>query len=103
MTKVPYTIVELKRRIIPVAQRYGVERVYLFGSYARGDVTPGSDIDLRIDSGAIKGYFKLAGFYRELEEALSLPVDALTTGSLSDKFLSHISKEEVMLYEQPKY
>ena len=101
MKKTLYTIDEIRRRVLPVAQRYGVERVFLFGSYARGDALPDSDIDLRIDSGAIRGYFKLAGFYRELEEALAMPIDVLTTGSLSDTFLSRISGEEVVLYEQP--
>jgi len=96
-----YTISEIKNLIKPVANRYGVERVVLFGSYARGEAKPGSDIDFRIDSGAIHGYFKLAGFHRELEEALSMPVDVLTTDSLEDRFLSHIAKEEVVLYEHP--
>jgi len=98
-----YSIEDIQERIFPIAKRYGVERVFLFGSYARGDALPGSDIDLRVDSGAIRGYFKLAGFYRELEEALAIPVDVLTTGSLSETFLSRISDEEVILYEQPKY
>jgi len=102
MQEALYSIADIKRRIHPVAQRYGVERVFLFGSYARGDAQPGSDIDLRIDSGAIQGYFKLAGFYRELEEALAMPVDVLTTGSLNEEFLSRISNEEVILYEQPQ-
>ena len=102
MLKKPYTIAELQRLILPVAQRYGAERVLLFGSYARGEAKQGSDIDLRVDSGAIRGYFELAGFHRELEEALAVRVDMLTTGSLSDKFLSRISNEEVILYEQPK-
>jgi len=96
----PYSVSEIQQRITPVAQRYGVERVFLFGSHARGDAKTNSDIDLRVDSGAIRGYFKLAGFYRELEEALAMPIDVLTTGSLSEKFLSRISTEEVMLYEQ---
>ena len=99
----PYTVAEIQQRIQPVAQRYGVERVLLFGSYARGDAKQNSDIDLRIDSGAIRGYFQLAGFHRELEEALAMSVDVLTTGSLEDAFLTRISKEEVLLYEQPKH
>ena len=103
MTGRAYTITEIQNLIQPVAARYGVERVMLFGSYARGEAKPGSDIDLRIDKGAIRGYFKLAGFQRELEEALSTSVDVLTTGSLEDKFLSRIAKEEVMLYEQPRH
>ena len=103
MPAAPYTVAEIRQRILPIAQRYGVERVFLFGSYARGDAMPGSDIDLRIDSGSIRGYFRLAGFYREIEEALATPVDVLTTGSLSEKFLSRISKEEVILYELPRH
>ena len=98
MTHKLYTIEELQRLVQPVAERYGVERVFLFGSYARGEAKPGSDIDLRIDSGAIRGYFKLAGFHRELEESLAVSVDVLTTGSLEDGFLSRIAEEEVLLY-----
>ncbi|MDR1039337.1 MAG: nucleotidyltransferase domain-containing protein [Deltaproteobacteria bacterium] len=33
----------------PIARRHGVERVWLFGSFTRGDAKPDSDIDLRID------------------------------------------------------
>jgi predicted nucleotidyltransferase len=50
MPEKPYTITEIQNRIRPVAMRYGVERVSLFGSYARGEVKPSSDIDLCIDS-----------------------------------------------------
>ena len=103
MSKKPYTIAELRSLIQPVAARYGVERVFLFGSYARGEAEPGSDIDLRIDKGAIQDYFELSGFHQELEDALSGAVDVLTTGSLEDKFLSHIAKEEMILYEQPQH
>ena len=95
-----YSIADIRRLVRPVAERYGVERVTLFGSYARGEETSKSDIDLRIDSGAIRGYFKLAGFQRELEEQLNHPVDVLTTGSLSDEFLKGIKGDEVLLYEQ---
>ena len=103
MREKPYTIAELQSLIHPVAERYGVARVLLFGSYARGDAELGSDIDLRIDNGAIKDYFELSGFHQELEDALSGTVDVLTTGSLEEKFLSRIAKEEVLLYEQPQH
>lgn len=93
-----YTIEEIQAIVEPIARKYGVERVYLFGSYARGDVNENSDIDLRVDKGALKGMFALCGLYTEIEEALKIKVDVLTTGSLEDDFLYKIQKEEVLLY-----
>ena len=45
----PYSIDEISRRVAPVAKSYGLPAVYLFGSYARGEATPESDIDLLVD------------------------------------------------------
>jgi len=100
VSKNPYTTEEIQNLIKPVAMRYGVERIFLFGSYARGNAKPGSDIDLRIDKGAIRDYFELSGFKQELEAVLSNSVDVLTTGSLDDEFLLRIANEEMVLYEQ---
>lgn len=94
------TIEEIKSIVEPIARKYGVERVYLFGSYARGDVTENSDVDLRVDKGSLKGMFALCGLYTEIEEALQIKIDILTTGSLEDDFLSKIQKEEVLLYAE---
>ena len=49
-----YSIQELKDIVTPLAQKYGAQRVYLFGSYARRDMTESSDVDLRIDKGSIR-------------------------------------------------
>lgn len=48
-----YTAEEIRRRITPVAVRYRLKAVYLFGSYARGEATDESDIDLLIDTETI--------------------------------------------------
>ena len=96
------SIDDIKILIQPVALRYGVERVYLFGSYARGNEMESSDIDFRIDNGAIQDLFELSGFHQELEDVLSESVDVLTTGSLDDKFLSRIADEEVLIYERTR-
>ena len=93
-----YTLQEIKSIIKPIAKKYGVGRVYLFGSYARGDITESSDVDLRIDKGSLKGMFALCELYTEIEEALQLKVDVLTTGSLDDNFLRKIQEEEVLVY-----
>jgi len=95
-----YTIEEIKSIVEPIARKYGVARVYLFGSYARGDATENSDVDLRVDKGALKGMFALCGLYTEVEEALQTKVDVLTTGSFDEEFLRKIQKEEVLLYAE---
>jgi predicted nucleotidyltransferase len=100
MTSHIFTVEEIKAVVSGIAQRYGVERVVLFGSYARGEAGPGSDIDLRIDKGCIRGLFQLSGFHLDIEEKLNARVDLLTTEGLSDKFLQRISGEEIILYEQ---
>lgn len=94
----PYSIDELRKIIAPLAKAYGAERIYLFGSYARRDMNENSDIDLRIDKGRIRG-LALAGLLVDLEDALGLSVDLLTTGSLDERFLSSIQDDEVLLYE----
>ena len=47
-----YSIDEIKRIAAPIAAGFGVERVCLFGSYAKGEATSASDIDLIIDKGS---------------------------------------------------
>ena len=93
------TINRIANAIAPLASEYGVRQLTLFGSYARGEETQNSDIDLRIvDRGSLRGLFKLAAFQRELEEHLGKRVDLLPTDSLSNSFLDQIKDEEVTVY-----
>ncbi|MCL2882818.1 MAG: nucleotidyltransferase domain-containing protein, partial [Coriobacteriia bacterium] len=45
-----YSLAEIKRRVAPIARKHKLAAVYLFGSYARGEATETSDVDLLIDS-----------------------------------------------------
>lgn len=98
MSAKQYTISELEQIIAPIAKKYGIAKVFLFGSFARGDYNADSDIDLRIEKGEMKGMFALCGFYTEVSEALQMKIDVLTTGSLEKEFLQQIKEDEVMLY-----
>ena len=99
-----YTIDELKKIIVPIAEKYQLAQVFLFGSFARGDYNEESDIDIRIEKGNLVGMFALCGFYTELEEALERKVNVLTASNLSEEFLASIKKDEIVLYvRQPGY
>ena len=70
MTSKVYSIEEIKDIVAPIAQMHGVNKVYLFGSYARGVATASSDVDLCIDAPTLRGLFALGGLYADFEEAL---------------------------------
>ena len=93
-----HTISEIQAVVECLAKKYGAQRVYLFGSYARGDMTDQSDIDLRIDKGSIRG-LAFAGLLGDLEDALGTHVDLISTAGMDDDFLREIQKDEVLLYE----
>ena len=93
-----HSISDIQKIVSELALQYGAERVYLFGSYARGDMTAGSDIDLRIDKGSIRG-LAFAGLLGDLEDALGTHVDLISTAGMDEDFLREVQKDEVLLYE----
>lgn len=92
-----YTVDEIKTKVKPIADSYGVEHIYLFGSYARGEATMESDLDFRVDKGKVRG-FAFGGLINALLEAFDKNIDVVTTSSLDSEFLDRISKEEVSVY-----
>ena len=98
---VPYSIEELRSIVSPIAQAYGVKSVSLFGSYARGSADTHSDVDLKIEKGALHSLFQLCGFRLAVEDALKLPVDLVTNDASDPSFLDMIAKDEVLLYPTP--
>ena len=79
----PPTLDELKSRLVSFCQRHGVARLEVFGSLARGEPHPGSDIDLlvtfRPDIHLGWDFFEL---HKELEDILGCEVDLLTRRSV---------------------
>ena len=96
-----YTIDEIKTRTIPIAKQYGVKSMSLFGSYARGEATNDSDIDLLIDRGNINDLLEYAGFINDLENALGCHVDVVSKGIEDKSFLELVMYDEVRIYEKP--
>lgn len=95
-----YTIEEIKDRANPVAKAYGIRRMGLFGSYARGEAVDDSDVDLYIEKGRLKSLIQYFLFVHELEQTLQRHVDVVTTEIEDKRFLSEIMKEGIILYEE---
>lgn len=105
-----YTIEQLKERVVPVAIKYNLPAVYLFGSYARGEANEQSDVDILIDKTgtAIKSLFDRAAIYNDLIKTLEKEIDLVTTSGIaqpdarrySPKFSENMDRERVTLYER---
>lgn len=76
-----------------------VKKAYLFGSFARGDETKSSDIDIRIVEDEGLSLIDLSYINFELKNKLNREVDIVATGGLDTRFLERIKSEEICIYE----
>ena len=93
-----YTVEQIKRIASPIAQVYGVKSLSLFGSYARGEATESSDIDLLVDCGAIRSAFQMGGLYADLSEGFGKSLDLVTTDHSDKAFLGRIKADQLRIY-----
>ena len=79
-----------------------VDQVWLFGSYARGEETPDSDIDLlvKFDHSHPIGLFAYARMWRELEERLGRKVDLVEEGTLRPFVEKSANQDKIKIYER---
>jgi uncharacterized protein len=71
-----------RKDILRLAKRYGVTGMRLFGSAARGEDTPDSDVDFLVEMEPGRSLFDLGGLLVDLEDLLGCKVDVLTEKSL---------------------
>ncbi|MBO7158973.1 nucleotidyltransferase family protein [Methanobrevibacter sp.] len=96
-----FTIEDIKKRVIPIVIKYGINTFSLFGSYARGEATEDSDLDFVMDKGDLRG-LQYVSLVQDLEDEFDCHVDVISKGSSNKKFLEAVSKEEVLLYERKR-
>ncbi len=102
-----YTLEEISRRVRPVAEKYHLKAVYVFGSYARGEAREDSDVDLLIDDtdSGLRG-LAYGGLCYDLEEALEKEIGFVTIDSLEQParhksdiyFRENVSRERREIY-----
>lgn len=83
-----------------VLAQYDVSEAYLFGSFARGEQTPNSDIDLRLVCGNAMTFGTLYELSHELERELGRKVEIVTNPPehMRPAFRKSIKQEEIRLY-----
>ena len=88
---------DLEKKIIRILKRHDVAKAGLFGSFARGESTRKSDVDILINFKGRKSLLDLAGLEIELEKKLNRKVDLLTYNSIHPLLRDRILKEEVRI------
>ena len=90
-----------RERLATLCKKHGVERLRVFGSAARGEDRPDSDIDLLVDFTVPVGFFELIELEEQLSAFFGRSVDLLTERGLSPYFRDSIlSKTEVLFDAQ---
>jgi predicted nucleotidyltransferase len=86
-----------RSRLLDSARAHGVRRVCAFGSIARGEARPTSDIDLLVELAPGRTLLDLLGFRDEATEILGVPVDVATPDMLKERIRTEILAEAVPL------
>ena len=99
MTDDVLTMEGLRRRrteILDAARKRRARRIAVFGSVARGEARPGSDLDLLVDFEPGASLLDHVGLFQDLEELLGVGVDVVTQNALKPRD-DHIPAEAVEL------
>lgn len=91
---------EVKLKVVPVLQRYGVISASVFGSVARGEARPDSDVDMLVKVGDLKfGIWGFIALKQDLEDVLNKKVDVISEAALNPKLRGKIQNDLRTIYE----
>ena len=98
------SIEEIRSYIIPVIEKYPIDKVILFGSHARGDATDASDVDLIVDSRGRLRNRKIFALGGELLGILPVRVDVYDILEIANPSAMYdsIQKEGVVIYDSAR-
>ena len=95
-----FSIECIKKEARPIFEKYDfIEKVYLIGSYAKGEATSNSDIDIVVILNANVG-MKLYGLYDDFENTLNKRVDVLTENEIIAIMPKTYERDRVLIYEK---
>jgi predicted nucleotidyltransferase len=77
-----------------------VRRAYLFGSFARGENKPGSDLDILVEMEPGISLFEFISIQNKLKTVLKVQIDLVSANGLSGKIKPFIDSEKILVYEK---
>jgi len=83
--------------ILQLAAQHGASNVRVFGSVARGEAGPESDVDLLVTLADDRSLLDLVGLWQDLEDLLEHKVDVVTDGGLNERMRERVLAEAVAL------
>jgi len=89
---------EIFKKVISILVRHRVKKIAIFGSYARDETRPGSDIDILVEFSEKKSLLDLVGIEQELSDALGMKVDLVTEKSISPYLIDRIKSEMKVIH-----
>ena len=93
-----YSLKQLKALIKPIFQKYEINEIYLFGSYARGEATKDSDVDIYCSKGNVRSLIDQGRLIDELKAVLNKEVDIVfDTSEINDYFKTQIMEDMIKL------
>ena len=87
------TLALLRAALPGLRDRYGIDRLFLFGSVARGEAQPGSDVDVLVEFRSAATLDAFMGLKEELERLLGTTVDLATPKALRPALRALIAKD----------
>lgn len=97
MATVPHLTRRKRDLMIEVARSHGASRVRLFGSVARGEETPESDVDLLVDLEPGRSLLDLVAIKQDLEDILGQPVHVVTEAAISPYIRDAALRDAILL------
>lgn len=91
-------IADIKEKTVPILKRHNVIEAYVFGSTARGDNRPDSDVDILARFDTIGNLFEFVGVKLDLEDILGKKVDLVEMGALRKEFRPYVDRDKVRIY-----
>ena len=88
------------QQIVDYFKTQPVVKAWIFGSYARGEQTENSDIDILIQPEQSVGLFKLSGMHLDLQDLLHIDVDLVTVKGLLPFARKSADRDKILIYER---